>query len=244
MGVTGREIINALIEGVTDPALLAESARGRLQLKTEQLKLAVEGNVSDHHRFMLGFLMKDILYFESQNEVLDRRIEELMRPFAEEASLLEDIPGLSQETVENIISEIGVDMSSFPSADHLSSWTGISPGNNESAGKRKSGKTTQGNRWLRTALVQAAWAATRKKGSYFQAQFARLAKRRGKKRALIGVAHSILVIVYNMLKNGTEYRELGADFFDRLNPEKTTRYHVRRLKELGFNVTLEIPAQA
>ena len=242
MGVTGREIIEALIEGIDDPERLASSARGRMQLKCEELKRAVEGKVSEHHRFMLRSLMNHIGYLESEIRDFDRRIEDLMRPFAEEASRLAEIPGVSQRTAENLISEIGADMKVFPSADHLSAWVGISPGNNESAGKRKSGKTAQGNRWLRTTLVQAAWAATRQKGSYFKAQFARLSKRRGSKRALIAVAHSLLVIIYHMLKNGTKYRELGSDFFDRLKPEQTARYHMRRLKELGYKVIVESTA--
>jgi transposase len=244
MGVSGREIIEALIAGVTDPDRLAEAARGRLQQKTDRLKLAVEGKVNDHHRFMLRSLMNHVRYLESQIEEFDRRIEDLMRPFAEEAAPLKEVPGLSRRTVEDIVSEIGVDMSRFPSDGHLSAWVAISPGNNASAGKRKSGKTSHGNRWLRSTLVQAAWAASRTKGSYFQAQFARLAKRRGRKRALVAVAHSLLVVIYHMLKDGTEYRELGANFFDRLHPEKIARYHLRRLQELGYTVTVESSAAA
>ena len=172
MGVTGRAIIEALIAGVSAPARLAEAARGCLQARSQQLQWAVEGRVSDHHRFMLRSLMAHVHYLESAMEGFDARVEELMRPFAEPAARLAEIPGLSQRTAENIVSEVGVNMSHFPGAAHLSAWVAISPGNNEGAGKRKSGKTGQGNRWLRQTLVQAAWAASRQKGSYFKAQFA------------------------------------------------------------------------
>ena len=145
------------------------------------------------------------------------------------------LPGFDQRSAQNVVAEIGADMEVFPSAQHLASWAGVCPGNNESAGKRKSGKTTKGNRWLRTALVQSAWAATRKKDSYFQAQYRRLAPRRGKKRAVVAVAHSLLVVIYHMLKTGSSYRELGGDYFDKLNQKRLLPHLLKRINRPGLS---------
>ena len=166
-----------------------------------------------------------------------------MAPVAEAAERLTTIPGVEQRTAEVIVAEIGVNMEQFPTAGHLASWAGMCPGNNESAGKRKTGKTTKGNRWLKRILVQAAWAASRAKGTYLQAQYRRLAKRRGRKKALVAVGHTLLGIIYHILKRGTSYAELGADFLDRQEPERLTRQLVKRLESLGHKVTLEpVPA--
>ncbi len=240
LGVSGREMIEALIAGVEDPQQLAQAARTQLQKKIPELEQALQGRLREHHRFMLRSLMDHLGDLERQIRRFDERIEELMRPFAEPALRLDAIPGINQRSAQNILSEIGVDMSRFPTEHHLCSWCGMAPGNNESAGKRKSGKTTQGNRWLRRTLVQAAWAATRKKNSYFQAQYRRLVKRRGKKRALVAVGHSILVVIYHMLKDNRTYEELGADFFDRKNVQKIANYHLQRLKDLGLKVTVDL----
>lgn len=240
LGVSGREMIEALIAGVEDPQQLAQAARTQLQKKIPELEQALQGRLREHHRFMLRSLMDHLGDLERQIRRFDERIEELMRPFDEPALRLDAIPGINQRSAQNILSEIGIDMSRFPTEHHLCSWCGMAPGNNESAGKRKSGKTTQGNRWLRRTLVQAAWAATRKKNSYFQAQYRRLVKRRGKKRALVAVGHSILVVIYHMLKDNRTYEELGADFFDRKNAQKIANYHLQRLKDLGLKVTLDL----
>jgi transposase len=159
-------------------------------------------------------------------------------PFDQAVARADEIPGVDVVAAREILAETGTDMSQFPSEHHLASWTRICPGNNESAGKRKTGKTGRGNRWLRRILTQVAWAASRTKRTYFAGQFRRIAKRRGKKRAIIAVAHSILIALYHMLKYDRHYHELGEDFFDRLDPERVTRYHVGRLQDLGYEVTL------
>lgn len=260
MGVSGRDMIRAMIKGESDSSKLAELARRRLRGKIPELRVALEGKVGEHHRFMLKMHLEHVEYIEAQMESITGRVEALMSEQPQESSeppsggapradsslsykraieLLTIVPGLDQAVIENILAEIGLDMSRFPSAAHLSSWAGVCPGNNESAGKRRSGKTTKGSRWLRRSLCQAAWAAVRSSETYFSAQFRRIASRRGKKRAIMAVAHSLLVTIYHMLKEGTEYKELGAKWFDQLNPEKLTRYLVKRLEALGHKVTLE-----
>jgi transposase len=167
------------------------------------------------------------------------RIEEVLAPFAEAAGRLATIPGVDQRTAETVLAEIGTDMEQFPTAEHLASWAGMCPGNNESAGKRRSGRTTKGSRWLRQVLTQAAWAASHTKDTYLAAQFRRLAARRGKKRALVALGHTLLVIIYHLLTEGSTYHELGGDFLERLEPERLTRQLVKRLEKLGHRVTLE-----
>jgi transposase len=218
---------------------LADLAQKRLRGKIPELRLALEGKVTDNHRFLLRMLLDHVKHLEELIERVTSRIEELMLPFAPAAQRLQTIPGVGQKVAEVLLAEIGPDMSVFPTAEHLSSWAGMSPGNNESAGKRHSGKTTHGSRWLRAMLVQAAWAASHTKGSYLADQFRRLASRRGKKRALIAVGHTILVIAYHVLKKGVDYKELGADYLARLDPERVTRNLVKRLQKLGHKVTLE-----
>ncbi|RQW90557.1 MAG: IS110 family transposase [Geobacter sp.] len=239
LGVSGRDMLRSLVAGEQDPGKLADLARRQLRSKIPELRRALEGKVTEHHRFLLGQLLAQVEHLEGQIEALSRRIEELSGPFAPAREAVVSLPGFEQRAAENVLAEIGADMSVFPSEHHLSSWAGVCPGSNESAGKRKSGKTTKGNRWLRSALVQAAWAATRKKDSYFQAQYRRLAARRGKKRAILAVAHSLLVVIYHMLKTGSTYQDLGGDYFDKLNKNRLVPYLVRRFKDLGFRVTLE-----
>jgi transposase len=239
LGVSGRQILRALIAGQGDPQELAEMAKRRLRGKIPELRLALQGQVTDHHRFMLRLLYQHLEHIEEAVEELDRRIEATTRPFEEEIARLDEIPGIDRRVAEVILAEIGPDMSVFPTAHHLASWAGVSPGNQESAGKRKTGKTTKGNRWLRQGLAQAAWAASHSKDSYLAAQFKRLASRRGRKRALIAVGHSILVIVYHLLEEGGSYLDLGPDYFDRLAPQRLSRYLVRRLEKLGYRVVLE-----
>jgi transposase len=239
LGASGRDMLRSLITGERSPEKLADLARRQLRSKIPELRRALEGKVTEHHRFLLGQLLAHVEHLEGQIEALSRRIEELSGPFALAREAVVGLPGFEQRAAENVLAEIGVDMSAFPSEHHLSSWAGVCPGSNESAGKRKSGKTTKGNGWLRSALVQAAWAASRKKDSYFQAQYRRLAARRGKKRAILAVAHSLLTVIYHMLKNGSTYQELGDDYFDKLNKNRLVSYLVRRFKDLGFRVTLE-----
>jgi len=244
LGVSGRLMIQAILDGRSDPAQMAELAKGRLRKKRDDLNAALEGHVTDHHRFMLRTLWDHLQHLETLVAALDARIEELMRPFEHEIARLVTIPGVQEQVAYGLIAEIGTNMDQFPTAAHLASWAGMCPGNNESAGKRKSGKTTKGNRWLRRCLSQAAWAASRTKDTYLSAQYRQIAKRRGKKRAIIAVAHSILRIVYHLLATGTTYEDLGGDYFDRLRPERLRRYYVNRLQKLGYDVELHAATTA
>lgn len=239
LGASGRDMLRALIAGEQDPEKLADLARRQLRNKIPELRRALEGKVTDHHRFLVGQLLAHVEHLEGQIEALSRRIEEVSRPFASANKAVSSLPGFEQRSAQNVLAEIGADMEPFPTAAHLASWAGVCPGNNESAGKRKSGRTTHGNRWLRTALVQSAWAATRKKDSYFAAQYRRLAARRGKKRAIFAVAHSLLTVIYHMLKTGSTYKDLGGDYFDKLNSNRLLPHLVKRIKDLGYQVTIE-----
>jgi transposase len=239
LGVSGRDMLRAMVAGEQDPERLADLARRQLRSKLPELTLALEGRLTEHHRFVLGELLEHLEYLERQIARFGERIQAVSGPFAPAREALSRLPGFEQRSAENVLAEIGADMAPFPSEHHLSSWAGVCPGNHESAGKRQRGTTTQGNKWLRAALVQAAWSATRKKDSYFQAQYRRLAARRGKKRAILAVAHSLLVVIYHMLKTGSTYKDLGSDYFDKLNKNRLVPYMVRRFKDLGFKVTLE-----
>ncbi|MDD5703975.1 MAG: IS110 family transposase [Dehalococcoidales bacterium] len=239
MGVSGRAILEAIIAGQTTPEQMAELSKGRLREKRTQLTQALEGRVKARHRFVLTELLCQIGSLDETIARFDEEIERYCRPFEEAVVLLDTIPGIARETAEIIVSEIGTDMSRFPSAAHLASWAGVAPGNNESAGKKRSGRTTQGNKPLGVALNQAAHAAAHTRNTYLAAQYHRLAGRRGKKRAIMAVAHSILVIAYHMLKNHLPYEDLGADYFDKRRPETTSKRLVRRLEQLGFHVSLQ-----
>jgi transposase len=243
LGASGRDMLEALIRGETDAEKLADLARKRLRAKIPQLQQALQGRVTEHHRFLLRMHLDHITHLEELIGRLGARVEEALVPFAEAEQRLQSIPGVSQRVAETVLAEIGTNMDQFPSAGHLASWAGMCSGNNESAGKRRSGRTTKGNRWLKRILVQAAWAASHTKGTYLAAQYRRLAKRRGRKRALVAVGHTLLVIIYHVLKRGTTYAELGADFLDRQEPERLTRQLVKRLEALGHKVTLE-PTEA
>jgi transposase len=211
LGVSGRAMIRALIAGRSDPADLAELARTRLRHKIPELREALRGRVTDHHRFQLEMLLKQIEGLEGLIEEYTARIDAAMGPFAEAEARLRTIPGIGAASAEVILAEIGADMSVFPSAGHLASWAGLCPGNHESGGKRQSGRTTKGSQWLRTALVQVAWAAVHTKATIFSVRYKRWAKRLGKKKALVAVAHKILVVIYTLLTSGTEYQErLGS----------------------------------
>ena len=238
LGVSGRAMIRALIAGQEDPEELAELARRRLRRKLPELRAALRGRVSEHHRFLLGHLMSHLDALEGLITDLNLRIAAVMPPFAEAVDRLKTIPGVDQRTAEGLVAEIGTDMGRFPTAGQLASWAGMCPGNNESAGEHRSGRTTKGDRWLRQTLTQASWAASHTKGTYLSAQYHRLAARRGKKRAVVALGHTLLVIVYHVLKDQATYQELGADYLDRLEPERLTRQLVRRLEKLGHKVTL------
>jgi transposase len=239
LGVSGREMIEALQRGEDDPEQLAELARGRLRAKLPQLRSALEGQVREHHRFLLAMLLDQLDYLAAAIDKVSQRIEAISSPsFRAAVELLTTADGIQQRTAETVLAEIGTDMAPFRTHKHLSSWAGVCPGNNESAGKRKSGKTPKGNRWLRGALGEAAWAASHKKNTYLAAQFRRLAARRGKKRAIVALSHTLLVAIYHMLRRHATYTELGADHFQRLDPERLTRYHVGKLQALGHHVKL------
>lgn len=246
LGKSGRAMLRALIRGERDPTKLAELAEGRLRAKIPELKLALEGHFTEHHRLLVEHLLGHLGDLEQRVEAISGRVAERLRPLLPDARLkrLDAIPGVNRTTIENVIAEIGVDMSVYPDDHHLSSWAGICPGNEESAGKRLRSRTTRKNRWLRGALVEAAWAAGRTKGSYLGAQYRRLSARRGKKRALLAVGHSLLVIFYHMLKSDVEYQDLGVEYFDRLDPERLRRYLVKRLEGLGYQVTLTTQDEA
>jgi transposase len=210
------------------------------------LKLALEGHFTEHHRFLVEHLLGHLDELERHVEEMSSRISERLRPLLDNARLkrLDAIAGVNRTTIENVVAEIGSDMSQFPDEHHLSSWAGICPGNEESAGKRLRSHTTRKKRWLRRALVEAAWAAGRTKESYLGAQYRRLAARRGKKRALLAVGHSLLVIFYHMLRSDVEYKDLGVEYLDRLDPERLRRYLVKRLERLGYQVTLTTQDEA
>jgi transposase len=238
MGVSGRAMLQALAAGETDPARLAQLARHTLRKKIPQLEQALRGHVLAHHRFLLQRLLAQVTFLEQQIGELDAAIAEAVRPFDQEVALLKTIPGIKARA-ENVLAELGADMRVFPTAAHAASWAALCPGNDETGGKRRSGTTRKGNRWLRGVLGEAAWAAARTKGTYPAAQYRRLASRRGKKRAIVAVSHSLLIAVYHVLRDHVPYQDLGADHFDRLKPTQLTRYFVKRLERLGHKVTLE-----
>jgi len=244
LGVSGRGMIEALGRGEDDPAALAELARRRLRGKIPQLRVALEGQVREHHRFLLRLLLEQLDFLAEAIEEVSQRIVEVSDPPVQAAvALLTTINGVGQRVAETIAAELGTQMTPFPTHKHCASWAGICPGNNESAGKRRSGKTSKGNRWLRRALAEAAWAASHTKGTYLAAHFRRIARRRGSKRAIVAVSHTLLIIIYHMLSKQLPYSELGADHFDRLQPERLTRYHLTKLHSLGYKVTI-VPLEA
>ena len=238
LGKSGRDILRALVGGEDSVEKLADLARGRLKSKREQLMESLEGIMGHHQRLMLAMQLEHIEALENQIAQLDAEIERRMRPFEEALELADEIPGIAQRGAQDIIAETGVNMGQFPSAAHFASWASVCPGNNESAGKRLSGKTRKGNPHLKTALVRAAVAAARTKGTYLGALYRRTAARKGARRAVVTVAHSIAVSLYHMLKNGTHYRELGPKYFDKLNERAVLKRTIDRIESLGYQVTL------
>ena len=239
MGVSGRAMLEALLAGQTDTGQLAELAKGRLRKKIPQLKEALTGRVREHHRFMLSEQLSHIDYLDEAIERLKVEIGDRLRPVEPEIQLLDTIPGVNRQTAEELIAEIGADMSRFPDGHHLASWAGMCPGHNESGGKRKSGKTRKGNRWLRSTLVEAAHGAAHTKDTYLASRYHRLVGRRGKKRALVAVGHSLLVISHYVLKRRQAYYDLGSNYFEELHRQRMERNLVKRLENLGYKVTLE-----
>lgn len=244
LGESSKAMLRSLAAGETDTLKMSELARGRLRSKKPQLQLALEGRLTQAQRWVMAELLTRYEELEAAikkaEEKIRQQVEDSPDPFVGEAiSYLDTIVGVGERVAQVIVSEIGVSMEQFPSAEHLSSWAGMCPGNNESAGKRKSGKTTKGSKYLRAALVQAAWAASRKKECYLASQFQRLARRRGKKKAAVAVGHSILVIAYHVIKRRESYKELGGDYFDRKNVEGRKRRLIRELESLGLRVKVE-----
>ncbi len=239
LGASGRAMLEALIGGSRDAKILAELAKGRLRNKMTELRKALEGRFREHHGFLVGHILSHIDYIEEAIEELTTRIGEQIVPFVDAVERLVTIPGVDRKTAEVMVAEIGPDMSRFPNERHLASWAGMCPGNNESAGKHKSGKTRKGSKWLRTALIESALAASRTKDTYLSAHYRRIFRQRGHKKAVVAVGHSILVIAYHLLTRKTNYQDLGADYFLQRDKQSVIRRCMRQLQDLGHRVTLE-----
>jgi transposase len=238
-GVSARAILDALVAGETDGALLADLARGRLRAKRDQLAQAVVGRFAPHHAFMITEQLSHLDYLDEAMERISTEIEQRLQDEWEAVKLLDSVPGISQRAAEIVVAELGVDLHRFPSAKHLASWAGMCPGNKESGGKRLSGKTRKGNVWLRQVLIEIAHVASKTKETYLAAQYRRIAARRGKKRALIALGHTILVIIYHILTERKPYHELGGTYFDQRERAQVERRLVRRLERLGYSVSLQ-----
>ena len=239
LGVSGRAMLDALINGTTDPVVLADLAKGRMRAKIPALREALEGRFDELHALLIGAILAHLDFLDQQIEVLSGAIEVKLAPFAAAVDLLRTIPGIEVRTAQNVIAEIGTDMTQFPSADHLASWGGQCPGNHQSAGKRRSGKSRKGSKWLNQALKEAAMAALRTNDSYLQALYRRKKSQLGHARALGAVKHSILCAIWHMLSTGELYRDLGGDYYQRRDPERQTRRLVAQLERLGHTVTLQ-----
>jgi transposase len=239
LGTSGREMLQALVAGATDAVALAHLAKGRLREKIPELERALTGKLTPHQRFMVAEHLAHIDFLEASIERVNEEIAERLQLSAEAVARLDTIPGIGPYLAEALIAEIGTDMSRFPTPAHLASWAGMCPGNHESAGKRRSGRTRKGSPWLRTLLVQAAHAGARKKDTSLGAQYRRLAARRGKSRAAVAVGHTILVIAYYLLRDGTVYHDLGPHYFDERDRRAVERRLVHRLEGLGYTVSLE-----
>jgi transposase len=243
LGKSGRAMLEALIAGEQDPARLSELARGRMRSKRPELQRALDGRLLGQHRILLQHLLAHIDFLDQSIAELEAEIERCLAPFGQAVALAQTLPGIAETAATAIIAELGTDMSRFASDKHVSSWAGVCPGNKQSGGKRLSGKTTHGNPYLRAVLGEVAWAISHTKDNYLSAQFHRIARRRGKQKAVVAVSHSVLVILYHMLREGKPYSDLGSDYFEKLEATQIERYHVRRLEQLGYTVTLK-PAPA
>jgi transposase len=237
LGMTGRAILKALVEGQSDPEHLADLARGRLKAKREQLVEALHGRVTDHHRFLLKLHLEQIDALTKAIDSLEERMTEVLAPMVRSAQVVSTIPGVSTTAARVIIAEIGTDMSRFATAGHLLSWAGLCPRMDESAGKRRSTRVRPGAPWLKSTLVQCAWSAARSHGTYLRAQFLRLKSRRGPKKAILAVAASMLTAAYHMLRQDVLYKDLGPDYFQSKDKERLAKRLLRRLKDLGVHVT-------
>jgi transposase len=239
MGKSGRDMLDALVQGTTDPVALADLARGQLRKKIPALREALEGRFDTEHALIVGQILAHIDFLDEAIARLSDAIAEQIAPFARQRDLLMTIPGVKQRAAEVLIAEIGVDMNAFPTPKHLASWAGVCPGNDQSAGKRRSGRTRKGSKWLRATLTEAALAATRTKNSYLAAQYQRLRGRRGHSKAVTAVGHSILTATWHMLQTGELYHDLGGDYYTRQNPDRITKRLIRQLEALGHHVTLQ-----
>lgn len=240
VGVSGRLMIEAMISGETDAASLAKLAKGKLKEKRDQLEYALMGVVGPHQKLMWELQLKHLDFIDEQIKVLDEEISKRLDPFEEDLLRIMTIPGVGRRTAEHLVAELGLDMSRFPSADHVASWAGMTPGHKESAGKKKSAKMRKGNKYLRSTLVETGHAIGRKKDSNFlTSKYHRLASRKGKNRAAVAIGHGVIKIVYHILKNKEAYQELGADYFDKRREETLVRRAVKKLKTLGYEVDLQ-----
>lgn len=239
LGVSGRAMLRALVTGTTDPAILADLARGRLRQKLPALRQALAGHYRAHHAFLLSQILAKVDFLEETIAQLTEEIDRQVRPFEPLVTRLSTVPGISRRTAITIVAETSGDMAPFATAGHLCSWAAMCPGQNESAGKRRSGKTRAGNRYLRGALIEAGWACTRAKGTALQARYLRVKRHRGHKKAVVAVGHQLLEIAYYIMRDGVDYRELGADYFARRDKARATQRHLKQLQALGYRVTLE-----
>lgn len=237
-GVSGMLMLRALVEGQDDPQMLAELAKGQLRRKLDDLALALEGRLSSHHRFLLRLQIRRLDLLEADIDTVEGSIREALVPYQREHVLLQQIPGVDWVIAAVIIAEMGTDMTAFRNVDHLAAWTGVCPGNNESGGRRRRARVRRGNPHLQTALVEAASAGVRKKGSYLRDKFFRIKSRRGYKRAVMAIAHKILIAAYHMLRDHADYKDLGDKYLDSLGRQHATKGLIRRLERLGYNVQI------